>query len=134
MSVPKVPKPDQAATSACAKNKEGPKPGEHIQLFHMERGRNKGFYTEQCQLEASIDLYFEWAGCLVSRDVLLPFRNIVARTERRVQRTRPFRPYFFSTKLFVGRKGVGYDLGVFSLRFGAGLIRSRGRVRLGVFW
>ena len=27
MSVPKVPKPDQAATFACAKNKEGPKPG-----------------------------------------------------------------------------------------------------------
>ena len=29
MSVPKVPEPDQA-TSACAKNKEGPKPGEQV--------------------------------------------------------------------------------------------------------
>ena len=43
VSVPKVPKPDQAAISACAKNKEGPKPGEHVQLFCMERDRNKGF-------------------------------------------------------------------------------------------
>ena len=47
MSVPKVPKPDQAATSACAKNKEGSKPGEHVQLFRMERDRNKGFYSEK---------------------------------------------------------------------------------------
>ena len=29
-------------------------------------------------LKASIALCFEWAGCLVPRDVLLPFRNIVA--------------------------------------------------------
>ena len=29
--------------SARAKNKEGPKPGEHVQLFRMERDRNKGF-------------------------------------------------------------------------------------------
>ena len=36
-------------------------------------------------LEASIALCFEWAGCLVPRDVLLLFRNIVARAERRVQ-------------------------------------------------
>ena len=48
VSVPKVPKPDQAATSACAKNKEGPKPREHVQLFCMERDRNKGFYSENC--------------------------------------------------------------------------------------
>ena len=48
MSVPKAPKPDQNATSACAKNNEGPKPGEHVQLFRMERDCNKGFYTEKC--------------------------------------------------------------------------------------
>ena len=66
MSVPKVPK---AATSADAENKEGPKPGEHVQLFRMKRDRNKGFYTEKCKLEASILLYFEWAVCLVPRDV-----------------------------------------------------------------
>ena len=47
MSVPKVPKPDQAATSASAKNKEGPKPGEHVQLFRMEQDRNKGLYPEK---------------------------------------------------------------------------------------
>ena len=69
MSVPKVPKPDQAATSACAKNKEGPEPGEHVQLFRMKWDRSKGFYTEKCELEASITLYFEWAVCLVPRDV-----------------------------------------------------------------
>ena len=46
VSIPKVPKPDQAATSACAKNKEGPKPVEHVQLFRMERDPNKGFYFE----------------------------------------------------------------------------------------
>ena len=48
VSVPKIPKPDQAATSACAKNKEeGPKPGEHIKLFRMEQDRNKGVYFEK---------------------------------------------------------------------------------------
>ena len=67
VSVPKVPKPDQTAFSACAKNNEGPKPGEHVQLFRMERDRNKGFYTEKCSLQASIALYFEWAWCLVPR-------------------------------------------------------------------
>ena len=72
MSVRKVPEPDQAATSSRAKNKEGPKPGEHVQLFRMERDRNKGFYSKKRQLEASIALYFEWAGCLVPRDVLPP--------------------------------------------------------------
>ena len=46
VSVPKVPKPDQAAISARAKNKEGPKPRDHVQLFRMERDRNKGFYSE----------------------------------------------------------------------------------------
>ena len=30
LSVPKVPEPDRAATSARAKNKKGPKPGEHV--------------------------------------------------------------------------------------------------------
>ena len=46
MSVPKVPKPDWAATSAYTNNKEGPKPGEHVQLFCMEQDCNKGFYSE----------------------------------------------------------------------------------------
>ena len=32
LSVPKVLEPDPAATPACAKNKKGPKPGEHVQL------------------------------------------------------------------------------------------------------
>ena len=48
LSVPKVPEPDSAATSARAKNKKGPKPGEHVQLFHMKRDRNNGFYSEEC--------------------------------------------------------------------------------------
>ena len=34
--------------------------------------------TSPCILEASSALCFEWAGCLVPRDVLLLFRNIVA--------------------------------------------------------
>ena len=41
LSVPKVPEQDCAATSARAK--QGPKPGEHVQLFCMIRDRNKGF-------------------------------------------------------------------------------------------
>ena len=93
--------------SARAKNKKGPKPGEHVQLFRMKRDRNKGFYSEKCQLEAFIALCFERVGCLVPRDVLLPLHNIGARTERRVQRTLPFRPYFLGTKLFVGHGGGG---------------------------
>jgi hypothetical protein len=40
LSVPKVPEPDLAATSARANNKKGPKPGQHVQLFRM-----KGFYS-----------------------------------------------------------------------------------------
>ena len=35
----------------------------------------------------------EWAGYLVPGDVLRPFHNIVARTERCVQRTLPFGLY-----------------------------------------
>ena len=35
----------------------------------------------------------EWAGYVVPRDVLPPLHNIVARTERLVQRTLPFGPY-----------------------------------------
>ena len=31
LSIPKVPEPDRAATCARAKNKKGPKPGEHVQ-------------------------------------------------------------------------------------------------------
>ena len=45
---PKVSKPDRATTSACVKNKEGPKPGEHVQLFRMERDCNESFYSENC--------------------------------------------------------------------------------------
>ena len=48
LSVPKVPEPDRAATSARAKNKKGPKPREHVQLFRMKRDGNKGFYSEKC--------------------------------------------------------------------------------------
>ena len=35
----------------------------------------------------------EWAGYLVPRDVCLPFHNLVARTERCVQRTLPLGLY-----------------------------------------
>ena len=38
--------PCKPVPSACAKNKEGPNPGEHVQLFRMERDCNKGFYSE----------------------------------------------------------------------------------------
>ena len=95
LSVLKMPEPDQAATSACAK--KGPKPGEHAQLFRMKRDRNKGFYSEKCELEASIALCFEWAGYLVPRDVLPPFHNFVACTERCVEQTLLFGPYFLRT-------------------------------------
>ena len=45
VSVPKVPQPDWAATSA--KNKEGPKLGEYVQLVRMKWDYNKGFNSEQ---------------------------------------------------------------------------------------
>ena len=90
MSVRKVPQLDQAATSACAENKEGPKPGERVQLSRMEH---------------CFALCVGW--CLVPRDVLPPFRNIVAHSEWHVQRTLPFGPCFFRTKLFVGHGGGG---------------------------
>ena len=48
LSVLKVPELDWAATSARAKNKKGPKPGEHVQLFRMKWDRNQGFYSEKC--------------------------------------------------------------------------------------
>ena len=35
LSVPRVPEPDWAATPAHAKNKMGPKPGEHVQLHEV---------------------------------------------------------------------------------------------------
>ena len=60
LSVPKAPELDQAATSARARNKTGPKPGLHGQLFCM-----KGFYSQKCQLQASVALCVEWAGYLV---------------------------------------------------------------------
>ena len=34
-------------TSAHANNKKGPKPREHVQLFHMKWDRNKGFFSEK---------------------------------------------------------------------------------------
>ena len=71
-----------------------PSPGEHVQLFRMKRVRNKGFYSEECQLQASIALCFEWAGYFVPRDVLPPFHNIVACTEQCVQQT-PVRTVVF---------------------------------------
>ena len=46
LSVPKVPEPERAATSARAK--KGPKPEGHVQLFRMKWDRNKGFYSETC--------------------------------------------------------------------------------------
>ena len=82
LSVYKVPRRYMAATSACARS--GPKPRKHVQFFRMKRDRNKGFCSEKYQLEASIALCFEWAGCLVVRDVLPAFRNIVAQGEQRV--------------------------------------------------
>ena len=45
------------------------------------------------------------------RDVLLPFHNIVARTERCAQQTLLFGPYFLRTKLFVGQRGGGGGAG-----------------------
>ena len=45
LSIPKVPEPDVAAISACAKS--SPKPGEHVQFFKMKRDRNKGFCSEK---------------------------------------------------------------------------------------
>ena len=44
LSVPKVPEPDQAATSAHAKKASRVR----VQLFGMKRDRNKGFYSEKC--------------------------------------------------------------------------------------
>ena len=46
LSVPKVPELDRAAASARAA--KGPKLGEHVQLFRMKWGRNKGLYSEKC--------------------------------------------------------------------------------------
>ena len=43
LSVPKVPEPDRAATSAHAKNKKGLRPGEHVQLLRM-----KGLSSQKC--------------------------------------------------------------------------------------
>jgi len=78
LSVPKVPGPDWAATSAHSK--KGPKPREHVHFFRMKRDCtrhcNKGFYSEKCQLEASIALCFERAGYLVCRDVVQRFTTL----------------------------------------------------------
>ena len=96
LSVPKV--PDRAATPAGAKNKMGPKPREHVRLSCM-----KGFSSQKCEL------CIEWAGYLVPGDVLPPLHNIVARTERRVQRPLPFRPCFLRTNLCRWTWGGGYS-------------------------
>ena len=56
LSLPKVPELHRAATSTCAK--KGPKPGEHVDLFRMKRDANKGFGSEKCELEASIEFCF----------------------------------------------------------------------------
>ena len=109
LSVPKVSDSDQAATSARAK--KSPKPGEHVQLFHMKRDRNKGFYSEKCYVEVSIALCFEWAGCLVPRDALPSVHNIVARTEHCVQRTLPIRTVFFWDIIIRWTRGGGGYLG-----------------------
>ena len=51
LSVPKVPEPDRAATSALSKKKKGPKPGEHVQLFSVRENvsapgvRRASFWT-----------------------------------------------------------------------------------------
>ena len=50
LSVPKVPEPDWAATFAGAKNKKGPKLGEHVQLFRMKQDRNKGSTLKSANL------------------------------------------------------------------------------------
>ena len=47
----------------------------------------------------------EWVGYVVPGGVLPPFHTIVARTERRVQRTLPCGPYSFGTKSFGGHRG-----------------------------
>ena len=99
MSLPKVPRPGQAA-----KNKEGPQPEEHVQLFRMERDHNKGFHSEKRQLEASTLCTLNG---LVILGVLPPLRNLVAPTERCVQQTLPFGRYCLRTKLFVGHGGGG---------------------------
>ena len=99
LSLPKVPEPDQAATSARAMNETRPKPGEHVPLLCMKRDHNKGLYSEKCQLEVSIAFCFEWAGYLVPGDVSPPFHDVVARSQRCVQRTLVFGPYFFKDKI-----------------------------------
>ena len=35
-------------TSAHAKNKKGPKRGEHVEIFRIKPDHNKGFYSEKC--------------------------------------------------------------------------------------
>ena len=62
----------------------------------------------QCALNRLGLFCIEWAGYLVPRDLLPPFHKNVARTERCVQRTLPFGPYFLRTKLFVGHAGRGH--------------------------
>ena len=52
-------------------------------------------------------MYFEWAVCLVPRDVLPLVHNIVARTEHRVQRTLPVRTVFFWDVIIRWTRGGG---------------------------
>ena len=108
MSFPKVPKPDQAATSACAKNKEGPKPGGHVQLFRMERGCNKGFYSEKRQFGGlhRCVIWMGWVSCAWGCvTAVLQF----CRVHRTACPTNtPVWTVFFEDKLFVGHGG-GYQ-------------------------
>ena len=117
-----MPKPDWAATSAHARNKNGPKLGEHVQLLRMMLARNMGSSSEKYKVEASITLCFACAGYLVPRDVLPPFHNIAVRTVRCNQQILLFRPYFLRTELFVGHRGGGGGVPKIAIQFQAPLI------------
>ena len=45
-----------------SQEQEGPLAQGACSTFRMKRVHNKGFYSEQCELEASIALCFEWTG------------------------------------------------------------------------
>ena len=103
VSAPKVPEPDQAATSACAK--KGPKPGEHFQLFRMKWDRSKGFYPEKCSVEA-IALFFEWRGYLVPQVVLQCF-TILSRIRTVCPTNTSVRTVFFEDLIVRWTRGGG---------------------------
>ena len=105
MSIPKVPKPDQAAISACTKNKEGPKPGEHVQRFRMERDRNKGFYSESANRRPPSLCTLNGLGVLCLGMCYRRFA-ILSCAPNSVSNEHT-RSYFLRTKLFVGHGGGG---------------------------